>query len=180
MRSLLTFSVLPHVDWALWLCCLQGQREKGETLMSSAKWAWGYRQADGAAIGGARSHIHLCIHAHTHTHTEIYIEVRSKDPVNLTHTHTFFPSMYPCFNVSFGEAHSIYHGTACWHWMTSWARTLNDILSGRDECDLHMQVEQIKKDWVAPWHLQQKAALWEEKALHLKPQPGGAIPILSW
>lgn len=77
------------------------------------------------------------------------------------HTHICAAAQYAshflhefvCFSVFFrAPAHCIYHALSqdcmlVYHRKDSLgARTPNDILSGRDECDLHMQVEQIKKD----------------------------------
>lgn len=159
-ESPLVFSVLPHVDWALWLCCLQGQGEKGETLVSSAKQAWGYRQAWGRWCGHrghtlTHTHIHPCSHAdiHTYTHTQTYIEVRSKDSVNLTHNHTCAAAQYAShflhvcvFPCVFGpgslylsclmaglHADVITGGIPCeqGHWMTSWQAVMNVIYTCR-------------------------------------------------
>ncbi len=203
LESLLIFPVLPHVDWALWLCCLQGQggeKEKHSCPLPSRPGVTDRHGADGAAIGGARSHtrihthtrVHPCIHAHTYIHT-----LYRGEEQGLCQSHTYAHSCCcsvcrpfsacTCVLVCSGLAHCIYHVLSrdcmlMYHRKDSlWARTLNDILSGRDECDLHMQVEQIKKDWLGPWHFHQGAVMWlrkkkKKKPFTWKPQPGGAIP----
>lgn len=142
--SPLLFSVLPHVDWALWLCCLQGHREKRETLMSSAKWAQGYRQADGAAIGS--------VHIHTHTHTRVQncMKVTSRT-YNQTHTCSCLVCRpCQCFSMSLGQARCIYYVLSetvlIYHRKNSPVSGNTEWHPARpDEWDLHTQVEQIKK-----------------------------------
>lgn len=81
-------------------------------------------------------------------------EVINKDFVNLTHIYrSVLPRSY-CTSVLvwWGEAGSIYHVLShkcmlMYHGKKSLgARTLNDILTGCDECDLLMQVEQRETD----------------------------------
>lgn len=164
-ESLLIFSVLPRVDWALWLRCLQGGgRRRGweeKTLASSAKQTWGYRRARARWRGhrGARSHSHTCtIHAFVHPHAHRHIwrsGARTLSVSSWLLGTAAISCIYLCFS---GRARLIYHvlsrdSVLMYRRKDSlWARTLNDILSRRDECDLHTQVEQIKRDRPGPWH----------------------------
>lgn len=126
--------------------------KKRETLMSSAKWARGYRQADGAAIGSVR--------IHTHTHAKLY-EGDKQD----THTCSCLVCRQcQCFSMSLGQAGCIYYALS--EIVLIYHRK-NSPVSGNtewhpvrpDECDLHTQVEQITKKTEEPWLFHQEAAL---------------------
>ena len=134
------FLLWPHVDWALWLCCLQGQGGKRRNTRVLCQAGLGFQTGTGqmaGAMGGARAHTrthmythtHMCIHAqtHTYTNTQIYTEERSKDSINLICTHTFalllsmpaISCMNLCVLVCFsGPRLTVfimrYRRTACW------------------------------------------------------------------
>lgn len=70
------------------------EKEKHSRPLPSRRGVTDRHGADGAAMGGARTHTHTHLYIHAYMHTQIYIEVTSKDSVNLTHTHTCAAAQY--------------------------------------------------------------------------------------
>lgn len=142
LSSALIFSVLPHDDrvlvtvLSLW---------SGGTLLSSTRWAWGYRQARGRWSGHGGAHTQTT-HTHTdrapaYTRSSTHIEAGINDSASLK---------YICMYVYFCVCFLVHHDwiimpngrTACWcitgsilfeqgHWMASCQGVMNVIYTCR-------------------------------------------------
>lgn len=85
-----------------WLSCdgaaFRVRGEKGETLVSSAKQAWGYRQARGrwCGHGGGHTHTHTYAHAFMHTHIHTHKNLYRGDEQGLCQSYTVGMSVILC------------------------------------------------------------------------------------